>query len=232
MSLVRLAKSCRQKMFMHSGLELTKPIMHAWIVVVAQVDGEPGVSHSAFRLCSSVVLDRAIIWYHFLEHAFVLLYSNICVTGQSEQWTCLLTDSSSMCSMNCNMAILNVDWPMQELRNFLHKHRKWLGGTLSGATSVTGNGGQVHAGILNKILGSLLKCCDPEVRELMCLLVIPLASCKHAPAKLTQTNMVCIQATDPAGEHADAHTPQQASKSSLCGVFGRAWCAGPCTGND
>lgn len=54
--------------------------------------------------------------------------------------------------------------PVQELRSYLQSHRSWLSGlwTASGGTP-SFEGRQEQAVLLSQLLGSLLKCCDPEV---------------------------------------------------------------------
>lgn len=53
---------------------------------------------------------------------------------------------------------------LQDIRNILHQHRAWLGGLLPANTAADGAAatGQQTV-LLSRLIGALLKCCDPEV---------------------------------------------------------------------
>lgn len=54
---------------------------------------------------------------------------------------------------------------VQELRELLHSHRSWVGGLLSAsARSLAGQHQSDHQSrFLSRLVGALMKCCDPEV---------------------------------------------------------------------
>ena len=63
---------------------------------------------------------------------------------------------------------------LQELRSYLHTHRSWLAGLLTGSSSNAGHNGVCHQSkLLSCLLSGLLKCCDPEVKshQFQCLLL-------------------------------------------------------------
>ena len=54
---------------------------------------------------------------------------------------------------------------LQEIRNILHQHRAWLSGLLPATNAtVSSKGSSQQTALLCRLLGALLKCCDPEVR--------------------------------------------------------------------
>lgn len=53
---------------------------------------------------------------------------------------------------------------LQEIRNILHQHRAWLSGLLPATSATDGRkGSSQQTDLLCRLLGALLKCCDPEV---------------------------------------------------------------------
>lgn len=61
---------------------------------------------------------------------------------------------------------------MQELLSFLQKHRPWLQNLLSDSLGKGLEGSAVQtteAALLSSLIAALLKCCDPEVRSMLCL---------------------------------------------------------------
>lgn len=53
---------------------------------------------------------------------------------------------------------------LQEIRNILHVHRAWLSGLLPTSNATDGSkGAGEQSGMLCRLLGALLKCCDPQV---------------------------------------------------------------------
>ena len=57
---------------------------------------------------------------------------------------------------------------LQELRPYLHSHRSWLSGLwTSSSNSASFESRKEQALLLSQLLGSLLKCCNPEVRLML-----------------------------------------------------------------
>lgn len=55
---------------------------------------------------------------------------------------------------------------LQELRPWLQSHRSWLSGLwTSSSNSASFESRKEQALLLSELLGSLLKCCNPEVRR-------------------------------------------------------------------
>jgi hypothetical protein len=55
---------------------------------------------------------------------------------------------------------------VQELRPWLQSHRSWLSGLwTSSSNSASFESRKEQALLLSELLGSLLKCCNPEVRH-------------------------------------------------------------------
>lgn len=66
-----------------------------------------------------------------------------------------------------NLVLITVNC-VQELRPYLQSHRSWLSGLwTSSSNSASFESRKEQALLLSQLLGSLLKCCNPEV---MCLL--------------------------------------------------------------
>ena len=57
---------------------------------------------------------------------------------------------------------------LQELRPYLQSHRSWLSGLwASSSNSASFESRKEQALLLSQLLGSLLKCCNPEVMRLL-----------------------------------------------------------------
>ncbi len=63
---------------------------------------------------------------------------------------------------------------LQELRPYLQSHRSWLSGLwASSSNSASFESRKEQALLLSQLLGSLLKCCNPEVGRPLCWRAVP-----------------------------------------------------------
>ena len=59
---------------------------------------------------------------------------------------------------------------LQELQPYLQSHRSWLSGLwASSSNSASFESRKEQAVLLSELLGSLLRCCDPEVSHQVCM---------------------------------------------------------------
>ena len=74
---------------------------------------------------------------------------------------------------------------LQELRPWLQSHRSWLGGLwTSSSNSASFESRKEQALLLSELLGSLLKCCNPEVKS-YCFAYLSMQglSCLHVSSR-------------------------------------------------
>ena len=62
---------------------------------------------------------------------------------------------------------------LQDIRNILHQHRAWLSGLLPVNSTADGTvADSHHTRLLSRLIGALLKCCDPEVSPKIVVLTL------------------------------------------------------------